>query len=74
MVKKKYKGKADIPAIIESLRVAEEYIASANMEDQKIGASMKSLFGKVLAKRRQELQEAIEKSAKAKKTKFWREK
>jgi predicted nuclease of restriction endonuclease-like RecB superfamily len=72
-MRKKYKVKIEVSTILDGIRTAEEYIASDDPDKQEIGESLKSLFQKLLARKQKELREAIEKSAKAKKTKFWRE-
>jgi hypothetical protein len=73
---KKYnrkKSKVDIPAIIKALADAERFILSDDVDERRIGASMKSFFERLLAKRQLELREAIEKAAALKRKKFWRE-
>lgn len=73
MKKKNNKEKINIPAILKSLCEAEKLITYNDEDMQKSGKAMKHLFERVLAKRQKELREAIEISAKLKKTKFWRE-
>jgi len=69
----KHRGKINIPAIVAALEDAERFISSEDKDRQEIGKSMKRFFELLLAKRQRELREAIEKSAKLKKQKIWRE-
>ena len=59
---------------MKALGEAEEFILSGDPDKAKIGISMKSFFERLLSTRRQELMDAIEKAAREKRKKFWREK
>jgi hypothetical protein len=72
MVAKEYK--VNIPAIFKALSHAEKLIADDDEDMQRSGKVMKRLFLRLLAKRQNDLREAVEKSAKEKRTKFWQEK
>ena len=71
--RKKYTGKIDVPAIILALEDAERLLLSDDKDDRWVGKKLKKFFLRLLDERRLELREAIERAAKLKRKKFWRE-
>ena len=68
-MRKKYRGKIDIGALVKALRQAEVLIASGDVYKVRMGESIKRSVEATIKKRQEDLRKAIEDAAQKNKKK-----